>query len=745
MTQTLATLEKLIPSTVQRLVAAEGTPHGKGTLFRRTDEGAVESVTVPFHPWLLVADEELAETVPDVMEHVPLHDDNVLKHRLHFSGGKAYSEAIKILRKTTGYNPSDPKGPYRAFNDFSQQLLSLLPARLFRGMVFGDLRRLQLDIETLTTPGFDFPNAERKDDRIAMIAMRDTTGWELCLSGPELSEEEILHRMIDAIAERDPDVIEGHNIFDFDLSFIETRCRRHKIRLAIGREGRIANARSSRFTSGERTSSYRRFDIFGRHVIDTLQLAQLYDVVYRELESYGLKDVAVHFGVAAPNRTYVAGETITEVYRENPALLQKYAMDDVRETSAISEILSPSYFYQAQLVPFSYQNCVTRGSAARIDAMLVGEYMRRNASLPRPQPPRPFRGGLTESQQSGIFNNVWHVDVRSLYPSIMVSRKITPRSDSQGVFLSLLSELRQFRLETKDAMRQCTDRGTADHYKHLQSSFKILINSFYGYLGFSQATFNDFDLAESITAEGRRILQDMVNFLKRRNAAVIELDTDGIYFVPPSASNDTIAMEKDIQSILPHGIEVDLDATYQAMFSYKSKNYALLTHEGQLAVTGAALKSRGLESFQRRYMHDLITLLLTGREAEAETLYQTYEKTIANHKLPLEQLAKREVLSTPPRVYAEKLAAGKTRRSAAYELALAADRDYNQGDQLAFYITGDKKNVTVAEAAKLLTDADPNIRDENIPYYLDKLKKLHTKFAAFIPDRTEQNDLLPGL
>ena len=50
---------------------------------------------------------------------------------------------------------------------------------------------------------------------------------------------------------------------------------------------------------------------------------------------------------------------------------------------------------------------------------------------------------------------------------------------------------------------------------------------------------------------------------------------------------------------------------------------------------------------------------------------------------------------------------------------------------MVFYVTGEKKNVAVADAAKLMADAKLGGRDENIPYYLDKFNKLWAKFAEF--------------
>ncbi|MDT8390227.1 MAG: DNA polymerase domain-containing protein [Lentisphaeria bacterium] len=733
-------LEQLVLSSRRRLVSVEVEDDGTAVLFSRMAEDTVTRESVPAALWLLVTKRTLAEQLNG--ERVDeLSGDGDFRFRVHVKTAEAYAEAGKCLARETGLGPSAPQAPYRLFNDFQQQALTALPARLFRGMAFGDLRRLQVDIETLTSPGYDFPNARRKADRIILIALRDSTGWETCLGIDTTDEKTILEHLVQVIAERDPDVIEGHNLFNFDLPYIETRCQMHKVPLTLGREGRPIQSRPSRFSAGERAATYRRYTAWGRHIVDTMHLAQLYDVSHRDLSGYGLKSVARHFGVAARGRTYVDGDEITDIYFNNPEKLRQYAMDDVRETDAVSAILSPSYFYQAQIVPLSYQNCVTRGSASRIDTMLVAEYMRADHALPRPAMAKSFSGGLTESFESGVFHNVWHVDVQSLYPSIIVSRGIKPATDSLGTFLTLLTRLRDFRLEAKKRMRTAATPEEKNHYSALQSSFKILINSFYGYLGFGMGTFNDFERAEEITTEGRRILTAMVDFLRDEKAAVIEIDTDGIYFVPPEGVTESTDFIDSLQTVLPPGIDVELDAVYQAMFSYKAKNYALLTRDGTVTLTGAALRSRGLESFQRTYIRQVIEHLLHGSGKEIQALKKRTRDAIERHELPLKDFAKRETLSTSPAAYKKKLDANKTRRSAAYELALRADRDFKQGDQVAFYVTGDKKRVAVTDAAKLLADADTHVRDENVPYYVDKLDKLHAKFAEFIPPSDNCDDL----
>src|SRR5262249_57680217 len=125
------------------------------------------------------------------------------------------------------------------------------------------------------------------------------------------------------------------------------RARRARGPLAWGRDGSAVRGYASRMQVAERTIAYRRCGVAGRHIVDTWMLAQLYDVAARSLDSYGLKDVARHFGVAAPARTYLPAEDIPRVFAEDPARLMAYARDDVLETLGLSAILSPPYFGQA--------------------------------------------------------------------------------------------------------------------------------------------------------------------------------------------------------------------------------------------------------------------------------------------------------------------------------------------------------------------------------------------------------------
>ena len=712
----------------QRVVAVEAAGENSAVIFRRSPDGSsVQREEYPFQPWILVAGRELGETVEGNCGVQELTGNGAFRAKVIFPDWKSCEEGAKKLKKFTGASPSSPLAPYRLFNDQTQQIMTTMGIRLFSGMEFTELRRMQLDIETRSSVPGKFCDALRPDDSVTLVSLKDSAGFEECISAADGGEAQLLREMIRLIQERDPDTIEGHNIFNFDLDYLEKRCKFHKIPFAIGRDGKVPKARASRIVIAEKTINYRRYDIFGRHVVDTWFLVQMADVSRRNMDSYGLKYSAKYFGIAREGRVYIPGDQLTEMFSKDPERLKEYCLDDVRETDGLSRIIAPSYFYQNQLLPLSYQNCLLRGNATRIDALLTGEYLAAGASLPTPSAAVPFEGALTEATRTGIYRPVWHIDVRSLYPSVILAEKLAPASDYLGVYLKWLEQLRRFRLEAKDAMRVAVEPAEKERLAALQSSFKILINAFYGYLGFAQGTFNDYAMAERVTASGRRILSGMKGHLEEAGAAVVEMDTDGIYFVPPADNGGVDEMRQYIQAQLPPGIEVELDGVYRGMFSYKSKNYALQEQSGRIILHGAALRSRGLEPFLRRFVEEAVKVALEGKSEELPEVSRRYAEQIAKHELPLTDFMKKENLTVSVESYKAALASGKGRRSAVYELAANATREYQSGDAVRYYVTGTKKSVQVASNSRLAEDADESRRDENIPYYLDKLESLSSK------------------
>ncbi|HEV2841329.1 MAG TPA: DNA polymerase domain-containing protein [Chthoniobacterales bacterium] len=720
-----------------RIVAIELGDTGTVKVYRREKDGSTTADIEPFHPFVW-CDSDVTDLNIDAEK---LEGDLRYGWRISVNSWKELI-ALRNGLKSAGRS-------FFALSDPVQHYLTSTGRTLFKGLPFEELRRLQLEVLSFVGGETEIPDASQPADHIMSIALSDNSGWEEVIvvdqTKAEESERAALKRLTAIIKERDPDVIEGHNLFRFDLPYLVARARKAKVKLDWGRSGGFLRSRPSRLQIAEKTIDYPKFTVDGRHFVDTFLLAQFYDIGMRSLSGFERIDVAQHFGLTDEAQiSSLGGKELQRAYLEGSDRFQHRALCAVRETRAVADLLSPSYFIQAQIFPYNYQDVIVRGNATRINALFLREYYRQRHSIPEMPMVRGFEGGYTAIFFTGVARNVWHCDIASLYPSVMLQFDCFPVTDQLQIFRHLLTDLRTFRLEAKAQMQSTQKENNRQRWHHLhalQNTFKILINSFYGYLGFAQGHFADFDAAARVTQIGRELLQKMIDWLNARGAQVIEVDTDGIYFVPPpNAQADELrdALAKE----LPPGIEVEFDEQFEAMFSYKAKNYALLSRDGEVIIKGGALKSRGLEKFQRVFLEEMIKLLMQEKPEGISTLRIEFERKIREREWPIAWLMKTDTLQDSLEKYRQKIAGSTRNRAAAYELALASGRNYKPGEQVSYYITGTGKKVAAYENAKLASAFDPQNRDENIDYYAAKLDELVKKFANVTPAETRQETLL---
>lgn len=607
--------------------------------------------------------------------------------------------------------------------------------RLFADLPFSRLRRCQLDIETGSSDGA-FSDAGKPEDRVLAIGLRcgGQNRFLVLESETDEAEKALLERLNAALAELDPDTIEGHNIFKFDLDYLRQRAKRHKVPCAWGRFGQRAKFRNSRLKVAERWVDFPRCDLPGRTVIDTYLLVQLHDITARELQGYGLKEVAVYFGITTDEdgRTYLAGDRIAATYRENRDAFLAYLGDDLRETAGVADVLLPTYFEQVKTFPILLQEATLRGNTGKIDLLFLEHYYHARQACPVPPEVAPFEGGYTRSFQEGVYRHVLHFDVASLYPSLLLLLGRNPRNDPLGVFIPLLRTLREYRLKYKLLAREGATADERAEAQARQASFKILINSFYGYLGFSGARFGDGELAAEVTRRGRELLQRLIDAFAAEGCTILEADTDGIYLSSERHYAAPEVLLGRVAAILPVGIELEHDGSYEAMWCYKAKNYALRDGD-RVVLKGSALRSRGIEPFLKKLTGHLIRHLL-GLEAESpRTRLEELRRAITARELPVAELAKTEALSMNPEGYERLMAEGGKPRRAAAEAALQMSPRPRMGERVSYYVVPKSKGKTADWArARPVSMWDP-ARPETFydpQAYLDKLDDWAKRYGA---------------
>ena len=316
-----------------------------------------------FHFWTVVADKDLADGLEcgsQLEGDLPLgrlvghRSFSYLKRTLIQQYNQKNHANVENIRGLVGRDAA-----YFILNPLEQFLVKS-GITYFKGLEWTRIHRLCFDLET---SGLDSDS-----DQILMIAVGDNRGYEVVLEGK--SEAELIEDFVGIIQEKDPDVIEGYNLFEFDLDFLHQRAMRHGIRLSMGREVNETRGQLEKLPYqksikiGAETQYIPYFTVVGREFVDVLHAVQRWNASSRKLENHRLKETAIHFGIAEPDREYIdhGEEQLAEIYQVDPDRVKSYALADVRETMELSNILSQSNFELAKMVPMTYQDLSVSGS-----------------------------------------------------------------------------------------------------------------------------------------------------------------------------------------------------------------------------------------------------------------------------------------------------------------------------------------------------------------------------------------------
>ncbi len=727
---------------------------GRAWVWRRLSrEGAPAREAERFRPWLLLDSLDYVahlgarlgpESEPAAFTYRELAGHGELRYVVSAEDGRALEAAV-----LAGANARREQ-PARSFAELGECVLALPPEEqylvatgrtYFRGLAFDDPHRLQFDLETT---GLDASH-----DAIFLIAARSNRGLARVLDVGErdlagaAAEADLLRRFVALMREADPDVIENHNLHGFDLPFLAQRARRHGVRLDLGRIGAGLRERATgrgygtaRAMPGEaapdESSGRVRYVIPGRETIDTLDAVRRYDFVARDLPGHGLKAVARHFGLAAPDRAYIAGAEVFATWRHDPDRVRHYALDDVTEAGELARLLGGAAFALARMAPRRYERVADAGPATGIlDPLLARAYLRAGEALPAyvASDGTQHSGAALYLFAAGLARRVVKADVSSLYPSLMRQYRIGPRSDHLGALLALVDRLVEQRLAAKTRAKTLPPGSPERHNDEaISAAMKILVNSAYGYMGAVGLTrFADVHAANEVTRRGREVLALLCRELAARGVTLLEADTDGVYFAVPDdwSEEDERHAVAEVGAILPPLVRLEFEGRYQAMLSHETKNYALLTYEGEVLLRGVAFRSIKFEPFGAEFLRVAIGALLRGDVAGIRAAYCDTVRDIQRRELATESMASPARLTKTPAHYH---ATRPTRREAMYEAMLASGRtDWRVGEKVLVYRATSGYRV-------LAEGSDP--RDYDVAHGLRLLRENYAArlARAFTPD-----------
>lgn len=387
-------------------------------------------------------------------------------------------------------------------------------------------------------------------NEVLMITSESIEGVTSCKN-----ERECLEKFKERIHDIDPDIITGWNVIDFDLIYLKKLFDENNIVFDIGRTNKGVKLRIEKnFLKSSSAEIPGRIVLDGLNMIKDPFIKEAPTIKNIKFESYTLEEVAEQI----INKTkLITGKNrhdeICKLYNGDKKQKKLLAEYNIQDCKLVYEILE-----KTDMVKLSMERAGLTGmpldrltaSIASFDSL----YIRKAREIGYVSPsnifknkPKKITGGFVMTPKPGLYHNVLVLDFKSLYPSIIKTFNIDPKSyleekqdkciespngacfkNEDGILPEILGELHLARENAKKEKRELSSYA-----------IKIIMNSFFGVLASPNSRYFNMKIGNAITTFGQEIIKLTAKKIEEKGLNPIYQDTDSC-FIDISEDNQDI-------------------------------------------------------------------------------------------------------------------------------------------------------------------------------------------------------------
>ncbi len=421
-----------------------------------------------------------------------------------------------------------------------------------------DFRILSFDLEVRNPHGM--PNSD--EDEIIMIGVASNFGINQVISTKTNSEDrddfvnqveserDMIQEFVRIIKDNNVDIIVGYNSDNFDFPYLKDRAKLLGVDLDIGMD--------------ESDVKYIRRGYANAASLKGLIHVDLYLVMrrYMSLERYTLE--RVYYELFGEEKIDVPGEQIFEFWDNGGEALDNlfdYSLDDVVSTLKIAEQTLPLNLELTRIIGQPLFDVSRMATGQQAEWFLVKQAYFDDEVVPNKQGSNfadranaeDNEGGYVKEPETGLHENLVQFDFRSLYPSLIISKNISPdvmelgdvenedeynispehgikfKKSPQGFIPSVIDKILQERFRIKREMKASDNPQQKKALDVQQQAIKRLANTMYGIYGFPRFRWYSFECAKAITSWGRQYIKSSIKKAEEFGFYTIYADTDGFY------------------------------------------------------------------------------------------------------------------------------------------------------------------------------------------------------------------------
>ena len=405
------------------------------------------------------------------------------------------------------------------------------------------------------------------------------------------NEKEMFLYFINKIRDLDPDLIVGWNSNNFDLPYLFNRCKK------LGIDKQFKTISPMNWCISDKND----FKVKGRVCFDLLKGYKI--LTAGEKVSYRLNSIS-KLELGEEKVKLPINMSFEELNKQNKPKLVEYSRQDTLLLKLLNEEKGIIDYFDTlrREIGCNWEDLQYN---TRIADVLLIRKLDKKFILPTtiPHKRKDLKGGLVLTPKPGLHKNVGVLDLKSLYPSIIISYNMSPetinkegkidvgngikfksKEECKGLIPDILIELFKLRKHYKSLMKQYPySTSLYNKYYNQQYAIKIILNSFYGVLGSPHYRLYREEIAGSVTYIGRKIINWTKEEVNKKGMDVIYADTDS-NFIKVEGENAVERLKeicsyinfiyKDFaqqHNILVHNFEMEFEKLFSKVFFGESK------------------------------------------------------------------------------------------------------------------------------------------------------------------------------
>lgn len=408
-----------------------------------------------------------------------------------------------------------------------------------------ELKILSFDIEMNSCNGIPQPDR----DPLVIISFSSSDGLEKTFSTKKSSsafvrtvcnEKELLQKFVETIKSENPDIIIGYNSDSFEFPYIKERADRLGVALKLG----VDESKLKVITVPKKAAM-----IKGRIHVD------LYRITRRHLQLNSHTVGSVYKELFGTEKIDIPASEIYNCWNDGDRreAVFRYSIGDAKAIIQIGERMLPMSIELARIVGQSLFDIVRRGTGTQVKWHLIRKAYEYDHILPN-EPgkfERNVEGGYVKEPIQGLQENIFYFDFRSLYPSIIVAKNISPetlcqegdeetchitpefgykfKKEPMGFIPTVTSQILNERIKIKSMMKESTDPEERQILNFRQEALKTLISTIYGLYNHPQYRWYCVEASEAITAWGKDFLTKTMKKAEQHGLKPVYADTDGFF------------------------------------------------------------------------------------------------------------------------------------------------------------------------------------------------------------------------